>query len=92
MKYLCLRNCAVDRYYEKDRVYNLPDTMVKHPKNFACVEIVPLTNTTSSGVSGETTVVTLKVEDKSEKKPKRKYKRHNHRKVKKCPTDVMVTN
>ncbi len=38
MKYMCLRNCYVgERLWKEGRVYSLPDSMEKHPKNFRLV-------------------------------------------------------
>ena len=35
MEYVCLRNCYVaDRLWKEGKVYDLPDSMEKHPKNF----------------------------------------------------------
>ena len=35
MKYVCLRNCFVNvQLWKKDKVYDLPDSMEKDPKNF----------------------------------------------------------
>ncbi len=39
MKYLCLRNCVVnDLLWKEGRVYDLPDAMEKHEKNFTLME------------------------------------------------------
>jgi len=38
MKYVCLRNCVVnDLLWKEGRIYDLPDAMDKHPKNFKCM-------------------------------------------------------
>lgn len=41
MNCFILRNCYVDRYYEKGEVRDVPDSLVKlHPKNFKRVGVV----------------------------------------------------
>ncbi len=39
-KYMCLRNCFVNvQLWKKDKVYELPDSMDKDPKNFRLVGV-----------------------------------------------------
>ncbi|KKL65445.1 hypothetical protein LCGC14_2154910 [marine sediment metagenome] len=38
MQYVCLRNCVVnDVLWKEGKIYNLPDSMDKHPRNFRLV-------------------------------------------------------
>lgn len=42
MNYICLRNCYVgERLWKEGKVYDLPDSMEIHPKNFRLVGEAP---------------------------------------------------
>ncbi len=59
-KWFCLRDCFTNsRFFNEGRTYELPDTMVKNPKNFRSLDGIKDTQT------GTSTIVTVVMEPSS---------------------------
>ncbi|KKL70866.1 hypothetical protein LCGC14_2100650 [marine sediment metagenome] len=74
-KYVCLRNCFVNvQLWKKDKVYELPDSMDKDPKNFRPVGVpAELHEEATEDERNEEHEAKLKVANKPEHIPEGHY-------------------